>query len=211
MPKVFFYKLIVDGNGAPCIDFGRLSLAICKPKIRTSAQVGDLVFGFAANGLDPDNRLIYAARVTEVLGREYYTDERFAGRGDRVYCWRGKRFEFREGGLHHGPGDLEHDLGSFPGYPKAKVLVSDDFRYFGAAGTADYKRTHPLVGRAVEDLGRGHRVNHGEALFEELLDLKKHLWKRYRRNVLGKPTSGPRANLSLRGRSCGVVTREGED
>src|SRR5436305_125265 len=102
MPKIYFYKLTTDNDGAPCVQDCLLSLAICKPMIRTTADVGDLIFGFAANSLHSDNRLIYIARVTErVEGGGYYRQERFADRGDCIYKWDGKRFARRKGALHH--------------------------------------------------------------------------------------------------------------
>jgi hypothetical protein len=63
--RIYFYKLTADNGGAPCVEDGLLSLAICKPAIRSTARCGDVIFGFAANSLHPDNRLIYIARVTE--------------------------------------------------------------------------------------------------------------------------------------------------
>lgn len=35
--------------------------------IRKTAEEGDLIFGFAANSLHRDNRLLYVARVTKKL------------------------------------------------------------------------------------------------------------------------------------------------
>jgi hypothetical protein len=69
-----------DSGGAPCVQKGLLSLAICKPMIRSSARCGDFILGFAANSLRPsDNRLIYAARVTRKLcNGEYYKDRKTA-------------------------------------------------------------------------------------------------------------------------------------
>jgi len=49
MSQIYFYKLTVDDGGAPCAERGLLSLAICKPMIRRTAQKGDLIFGFAGN------------------------------------------------------------------------------------------------------------------------------------------------------------------
>jgi hypothetical protein len=75
--RIYFYKLTVDDGGAPCVEDGLLSLAICKPFIRVKAKVGDVVFGFAANSLYSDNRLIYAARVTDKeSGGAYYRARR---------------------------------------------------------------------------------------------------------------------------------------
>ena len=56
MHNIYFYKLTADNGGAPCVRYGLLSLAICKPMIRKTAKEGDLVFGFAANSLHRYNR-----------------------------------------------------------------------------------------------------------------------------------------------------------
>src|SRR3989449_5973689 len=86
MSKCYFYKLTCDDGGAPCVQDGLLSLAICKPMIRSTAEVGDLIFGFAAKSLFGDNRLIYIAWVTDKKSEgEYYLNKRFSGRGDRIY------------------------------------------------------------------------------------------------------------------------------
>lgn len=73
--KYYIYKMECDDGGAPCVSDGLLSLAICKPKIRSSAQVGDVIFGFAANSLRgrvPDNGLIYVAKISEKVCGERY-------------------------------------------------------------------------------------------------------------------------------------------
>jgi hypothetical protein len=77
MSRIYYYKLTADNGGAPCIDGNWLSLAICKPRIRSTAEKGSLVFGFAANSLHTDNRLIYIACVTEEKLREgaYYKNK----------------------------------------------------------------------------------------------------------------------------------------
>jgi len=136
--------------------------------IRSTAEKGDLVFGFAANSLHADNQLIYIARLTDkVRNGDYY--ERFARRGDCVYERCGGRFAWRQGALHHGQNHLVHDLGMHPDYARANVLLSNDFRYFGAHGSANYKAQYPLIKDAVENLGQGHRVHHGEPLRTEFL------------------------------------------
>jgi hypothetical protein len=63
MPRQYLYKLTVDNGGAPCVQDGLLSLAICKPMIRSTARINDWLFGFAGKSLHPDQRLIFIARV----------------------------------------------------------------------------------------------------------------------------------------------------
>jgi hypothetical protein len=180
--------------------------------IRTTAELEDVVFGFAANSLDRDNRLIYIARIEKkVRNGDYYREKRFANRGDCVYKWHRSRFVWRDGALHHGPEDLVHDLGQPPDYKKANVLLSADFRYFGASGTADYKSRFQLVKEAVEQLGRGHRVMHAEPLRMELIGLKHQAWENNPKRVAGEPTSAPRRGVCHRGSSCGVLVNSDDD
>src|SRR5436190_14420665 len=85
MPKFFVYKLKTDNGGAPCVTPDLLSLAICKPSIRSAAHTGDWIFGFGDNdGLN--NRLIYIAEVTGKLTRSaYYSASAFRDRDDCIY------------------------------------------------------------------------------------------------------------------------------
>jgi hypothetical protein len=56
---------------------GILSLAICKPAIRSTARRGNIILGFAANSLYRKNCLVYVARVTRKLeGRKYSSNSR---------------------------------------------------------------------------------------------------------------------------------------
>lgn len=170
MGRIYLYKLASVNGGAPCVADGLLSLAICKPMIRASARDGDLLVGVAANSVDPGNRLVYVARVTDRLvdGR-YYKDRRYAGRADCIYQWAGNGYAVRKGGLYHGSQeDLVHDLGLDSAYPRANVLLSTEFRYFGTTGPADYRQEFPHFANAVARLGRGHRVNHGDAVVREI-------------------------------------------
>ena len=206
IPRIYFYKLTADTGGAPCVQNGLLSLAICKPMIRGTAERDDVIFGFAAKSLRPDNRLIYVARVTEKLydGR-YYKDTRYAKRGDCIYRYKAGRFEWENGSLHHGPKDVVHDLGGYREYARANVLLSTDFRYFGEAGSAEYKAKFPAVWRAVERLGRGHSVHRSDALRGDLLRMKEWIWRSASKKKIGEPTQNPSRRTCHRSRSCGVV------
>src|SRR4051812_12448525 len=123
MPKIYFYKLTVDDGGAPCVTPALLSLAICKPMIRSTADEEDIIIGFAANSLHADIRLIYVARVTKKLRNgEYFKLPEYTARGDCIYEWRDGKFKIREGAKHHGSdADLERDLGKRPTYPRTNT------------------------------------------------------------------------------------------
>ena len=72
--------------------------------IRKSAKEGDLIFGFAANSLNRDNRLLYVARVTKKLADgDYYRNSRYVRRGDCVYRRSGRRYVWKKNSAYHGP------------------------------------------------------------------------------------------------------------
>ena len=186
---MYVYKLTTDNNGAPCVQAGLLSCAICKPFIRTSAQVGDFLFGFAANSLDRTNPLIYVARITAIAeGGDYYAAPRYHNRPDCVYELIDGRYQLRVDARYHTKGDhLTTDLGEPPEYIRDRVLLSDDFRYLGDSGRVDLHR-FPVAQRLVESLGRGHRVNHSREERDELLTLQKYVWRAVSSSAIGTPT-----------------------
>jgi hypothetical protein len=198
---------MVDAGAAPCVQRGMLSLAICKPTIRRGAKVDDLIFGFTASSRDPRNRLIYVARITEKPPKgEYYKANKYISRDDCIYRYQPDRYVRRKDAkFHDKPSDLTHDLGEPPDYPRAAVLLSTDFRYFGIKGTDEYKSRYKLIRKAVESLGRGQRVNLAPELREQFLAMKKWLWGKSETKVLGSPTDAPSGSSCHRSRYCGVV------
>jgi hypothetical protein len=172
MPKVYIYKMIVDDGGAPCVRDGILSLAICKPSIRSVARRGSILLGFAGNDLYSENRLLYAAKVTEHLdARKYFSEPRYATRPDCIYRWDGRRFEWKEDSKFHSRAHLAHDLGEAPEYSRANVLLSEgmeNFRYFREKCPIRYKSEYSHLKTLIENLGQGHRVNFEPNLLAEL-------------------------------------------
>ena len=163
-----------------------LSLAICKGQIRASATEGDWIFGFGARGTIGE-RLIYIAQVTDKLfNGQYYATPRFQKRPDRIYEWGNGELRWKEGSKFH-QGGSESDIGQ-PPYKEAAVLLSTEFRYFGGAGTEDYKDKYPTLAAAIYKLGQGHRVNHSPELEKELTALRIATWKNYQNKKLGQPT-----------------------
>jgi Nucleotide modification associated domain 2 len=194
---VYIYKMTVDDGGAPCVWNGILSLAICKPAIRSVASKGSIILGFAANSLYSNNTLVYAAKVTSrIEDGKYFILPRFQDRPDCVYKRVDGRFQWRPGARFHGPPDLKHDLGLFPSYKRANVLICEgpeNFRYFAGECGFDYKDSFPLLKRLIENLGQGHRVNMPVELrreIEELVPAVFRLRSRYNRSQLPKPGCG---------------------
>ena len=187
---MYIYKLTADSGCAPCVDGELLTLAICKPRIRRGAQAGDLLIGFAGSELSPDNRLIYIARVTAVEDDGgYYDKPTYRDRRDWIYVRRADgRFEVRAGARCQGTEeDLQHDLGTFPHYEKARVLVSEDFRYFGRSGGLDL-RPYPALRQRLQGVGiRDFQVNHPPELESELRSLCDQLGRTIPRRAVGTP------------------------
>lgn len=191
--RTYVYKLTSDRGGAPCAPPPRpghdplLTLSICKPAIRRTAQPGDRIVGIAGhilNKLDgyPVNAVIYAAVVAEAHdARDYYAPRSpFRSRPDCIYTF------LREFGTiqHRGASPLhaderyrDRDLGRYPFYPNGRTLLSTNFRYFGREAVALPARLTGLQ-QVADSLGQGHRVfTSADPTHTELDALFRHLWR----------------------------------
>lgn len=131
--KIYFYKMIVDNGGAPCVQDGLLSLAICKPQIRSTIDTNDFIIGFGSNVLD--NKLIYIAKITDkLLDGEYYKQEKYFYRDDCLYSFDGQQYSRRENKKYHIGNNTPTDEGN------DIVLLSNNYRYFGNKSSNDYKK-----------------------------------------------------------------------
>lgn len=182
----YYYKLKTDNGGAPCVTPSLLSLAICKGQIRATAQEGDWLFGFGGRGTIGE-RLIYIALVTEKMtDGTYYAATKHQRRLDSIYEWHGDELRWKANSKFHEGGSVA-DIG-LPPHKEAAVLLSNEFRYFGEAGTEDYKDRYPILATAIYKLGQGHRVNHSPELENELTELRNETWGNYERTNIGRPT-----------------------
>jgi hypothetical protein len=157
--SVFSYVVTHDSGFAPNPFGGFLSLATCKPKIRASANVGDWIVGTASAKLAEADRVIYVAKITEVVPLELYGSEgRFAIKrpqisgeawrrhGDNIYfkdrdgVWRQRR------NPHHQADGMARDLGG------QNALICPLFWYFGSLFPA-----LPDALRHMVKTGPGHK------------------------------------------------------
>jgi len=161
-PDIYVYKMVVDNGGAPFITGKLLSLAICKPKIRKSAGLKSLVFGFG--GKEYQERLIYIARVTGKLeGPSYYQQPQYARRADCIYrVEEGRAVRKTSARYHVNSDERKKDVGLH--FENAFVLLSNDFRYLGNKGTDDYKQRYLNIRALIENLTQGHRRYHSTEL-----------------------------------------------
>jgi hypothetical protein len=168
-------------------------MTVCKPKVRTSAQVGDIVMAFGTNEQPVPNRLVYAAKITAVLtGGSYFDQPKYQKRKDCIYQRTPSgTLKLVPTASAHNTGTHAKDIGSPPTYPNAIALLSTDFRYFGGAGTDDWKDHAPHLKKMIENLGQGHRLNHTREVRDDLLKLIERTWKEFPRKVNGKPRHAP--------------------
>ncbi len=192
MSRTYLYKLTSDRGGAPCAlppaegEDPLLTLAICKPAIRRTAAAGDRILGITSHSLAKSDgyplcSVIYAAVVGEAVdARDYFTPA-FTHRPDCIYEFHRQNGTAAHTGrtqLHSGPEHILKDLGRYPYYRNGRVLVSNQFRYFGAGAVRIPARLH-LLNAAAESLGQGHRVFAASDPEAREADALFHLlWKR---------------------------------
>jgi len=147
--SLFSYIVRYDSGFAPNPFHGFCTLATCKPRIRQQAQFNDWLAGTGskAKPVSRGGYLVYAMRVTEVLSTEqYWADPRFeekkpdmyhnwvAASGDNIYerigpsQWRQLRSYHTQDDGSPSDQHIRRDTGV------ERILVSDDFVYFGAEG-----------------------------------------------------------------------------
>ena len=131
--KIKSYIIKHDHGFAPNPYCGFLTLATCKPRIRNSANIKDIIVATGSITRGYKNKLIYAAQVSQVIDMNKYFE-------DPVYQVKKPSCEndirdniyYRENGnwkqlnnRFHTKDDMKRDLSS------TKVLVCKDFWYFG--------------------------------------------------------------------------------
>jgi hypothetical protein len=148
MTRILRYILQHDSGMAPCIDYGLVSLATCKPKIRSSAKPGEWVIGFYPR---PHSRglVAWAGRIDHRIDVGGY-EKQYRERSDAIYRTR------PDGGFKCLRPDYHPELGAFRKDTSAPVLIFDPEAtwYFG--------RNPKMLPEHLMHLaagGRGHRVN----------------------------------------------------
>jgi len=170
MPRIFLYRMMTDAGSAPNVAGDTCTLAICKPMIRRSAKVGDIIIGLRAKSgeigsLGPHavDSVLYVMKVTDKKTFAEYDD--FCGtylsikiptelhpEGDCLYRADGTQ---REGG-HHGPYHAEQDKSGL--YVLMGAGARKNFWY--RKDPVGHRLTSDLAAALdVESVRRGHRVH----------------------------------------------------
>jgi hypothetical protein len=153
------YVVVYDTGFAPNPFWGYCTLAACTPN-RQGVRLGGGDWLLGHSTLDQDQKLIYAMRVSEVLGfDEYYADNRFTQKhprfdltwreasGDNIYHRADDGTWLQDDNPFHGPDVLPQDTRN------PRVYISNHFYYFGGK-----RRSHP--GR----VRRPHQGSTGQSL-----------------------------------------------
>jgi hypothetical protein len=171
MGRIHSYVVRYDSGFAPNPFYGYCTLATCKPSIRKNASIGDWVVGSGSNdqSIRRGGHLVYAMRVTEaVTFDEYSRNQRFESKkpyrngsrkqscGDNVYfraangvAWQQlDSFHSRPDGSLN-PDHVARDTGV------NRVLISNDFVYFGGEGPKFPSGLRDQQGRPLCKTGRG--------------------------------------------------------
>jgi hypothetical protein len=184
--NIYFYKMTTDNGGAPCVAHDIWSLAICKPRIRSTALERAVIIGFAGQAIDPEHGVIHIARVTKRLENgKYYDSAEYKDRPDCIYRRAAGDWTQIDNKFHKLP-DMDRDLGKHREY--TQVLLSDDFRYFGKSRVPIDRNTYPHVRDALDGLTQGHRRWHEPALLAELGGLVANLYESTSTKVIGAST-----------------------
>ena len=70
--RLFTYKVAYDKGSAPNPFYNVCTLAICKPRIRAYAKVGDIIVGVGCK--EDSHRIVYCMVVDQVLTWDEYVD-----------------------------------------------------------------------------------------------------------------------------------------
>jgi hypothetical protein len=150
MIKAMGYKMTHDTGFAPNPFHGALTLATCKPRVRSTRKRGDWVAGFTSKALMrmarekglsiPYNGLVYLMEVTEepLELSAYFNDLRFTKKRPKLGALRpdercGDNIYYRDAeGLYRQLPNNSHEPDALPQDTGGKnALVSTRFWYFG--------------------------------------------------------------------------------
>lgn len=171
MPKIYSYVVRYDSGFAPNPFYNFCTLATCKPPIRKSASIGDWVVGCGSN--DKNVRrggfLVYAMKITEIMSfDEYSSDKRFEVKkpyrygsrkqscGDNIYYRDTTLSDWMQHDSFHSnsQGQLNQDHVARDTAVN-RILISDNFVYFGGQGPEFPKELVDSKGRSICKEGVG--------------------------------------------------------
>lgn len=175
------YVVARDFGFAPNPFFGACSLATCKPGIRRVANIGEWVVGTGTAQRKRTGYLVFAMRVTEEMTfNQYWNDSRFQQKkpnlrgskkqafGDNIYS-RNKDGIWQQINSHHSYADGKQNPLNIRNDTQAdRVLLSDDFVYYGGSGPKIPARFRNFRGVDI-CAGRGHKSKFPNDLIKDFI------------------------------------------
>lgn len=145
--SVYMYVVDRDFGFAPNPFHGVCTLACCKYGIRSTAKVGDWVFGMGGGRLKATGRCVFGMRITKTMTfDEYWADPDFLVKqplrngsrammvGDNIYSRPNAEAPWHQANSHHSYPDGSPNPSNIETDTRAnKVLLSEHFIYFGSA------------------------------------------------------------------------------
>lgn len=172
---MFTYCIRIDDGAAPNPYWGKCTLVICKPRIRSTAAVGDWIVGMGSKNSpigDCREKVVYAMRVSQKMTmREYdfFTLEKLPQKipdwqnaevkrrlGDSIYDFSTNPPSLRKS--VHKEENQETDLGG------KFALISDHFFYFGISPVLLPENLKPIV-----KTGQAHRSRSNAPYVEKFI------------------------------------------
>lgn len=195
--KLYTYCLRYDTGAAPNPFWGVCTLAICKPAIRRTAEVGDWIVGIGSKSSpsgDISGHVVYAMWITKKLTMKEYDEycrlqlpQKIPNlRGRYSDTWLGDcLYDYSQGepprqrlGVHSGKDSEMHykrDLGGI------NVLLSTHFYYFGDKPVQLLAELQP-----IGEVGRGHKSDANDAYLQKFVSwLESQMYSL--NQVIGKP------------------------
>lgn len=143
MKRGYSYVVSRDYGFAPNPFGGICSLATCKPKIRNTAKIGDIIFGISPKRFN--NELVYAMKVSKkITFDDYWNDEEYQFKkavmngsiktsfGDNIYHYDPSTKIWIQADSHHSKEDgITNLLNLRRDTQTNAVLLADEFFYFG--------------------------------------------------------------------------------
>lgn len=189
--NIFSYVVARDFGFAPNPFHGVCTLATCKPIIRRTANIGDIIIGTAA--APRSNEIVFFMEVNEILTfDEYWDDSRFAvkkvnflastkkGYGDNIYH-KDQNNNWIQEDSHHTNYDgstCEENIATDTS--TNKVLISHNFSYWGSNSPKI-----PVTLTNIIKRGPGHKCTFSD---EFKLEAKEWLM-RQERGCFGAPAN----------------------
>ena len=182
--KLYSYVVARDYGFAPNPFFGACTLATCKPRIRSVAQIGDWVVGTGSKQREREKYLVYAMRVTGAMTfNQYWTDPRFQTKkpnlrgskkqafGDNIYSKDAHTTLWCQVNSHHSLTDGSPNESNVVADTNAdRVLISDDFVYWGGSGPPLPQKFLSYGTQGINlCAGRGHKNNFPPAFVQEFI------------------------------------------